>query len=590
MSAATPLSNRNKAEIASACERLVHPRIVDGGERQRQQRLLAVVLLGPFLLAAAAAQVSAMVLGTSSTVALVCGILCIGWLMALLVASTGKRNVAGPLALAFGALMLGGVVAAAGGLASPLTVMFVALPIEAVWVGRTRRSIMAGLAAAVGAALLTFGLADILVTGVGQPAASAWLWLAPLVYGASLWSRIGGVIPVADADEPNYIFPQLERVIGAVILRADEAGDIVSASEQAHDLFGLPGDVLLGKGLLDRIHIGDRVSYLSALADLRRGAARRTVSLRLRTAAPASGPAIYARFSAELVGDGPTRSVTMILRDDADHAALEAALSEQTDRAQQSELMRTRMLASVSHELRTPLNAILGFSDGLANEMFGSFRDERQREYVRLIHDAGGHLLSVVNALLDLSRVQSGALEPQPECFNFQDAVHLSASMVEEQARARDVALDTMVGDGVGEVCCDRRMVQQILINLLSNAVKFTPCGGKVAITARRCGERLDFEIADTGIGMSQDDLARIGTPFMQVESDYTRQFDGAGLGLSLVKALVDLQRGGMSVESAPGAGTRVLISLPLIAPVAGAITKDDDTSEFKDDAFLKTA
>src|SRR5690606_24203060 len=104
------------------------------------------------------------------------------------------------------------------------------------------------------------------------------------------------------------------------------------------------------------------------------------------------------------------------------------------------------------------------------------------------------------------------------------------------------------------------------------------------------CGERLDFEIADTGIGMSQDDLARIGTPFMQVESDYTRQFDGAGLGLSLVKALVDLQRGGMSVESAPGAGTRVLISLPLIAPVAGAITKDDDTSEFKDDAFLKTA
>src|SRR5690606_30572090 len=235
-----------------------------------------------------------------------------------------------------------------------------------------------------------------------------------------------------------------------------------------------------------------------------------------------------------------------------------------------------RFMAAVSHELRTPLNAILGFSDVLSHEMFGSFRDKRQLEYVRLIHDAGSHLLAVVNAILDVSKIESGTYEIRPEAFRFEDAVKLSLSMTAQQASDRDVSVTLDMPTDIGEVYCDRRAVQQVLINLLSNAVKFTPEGGAVTVTAERVGEKLQFHASDTGIGIASEDLKRIGKPFMQVQNDYTRQFDGTGLGLALVKGLVGLQGGGMTIESAPGAGTCVSITLPVAEPEQEATSEAD--------------
>jgi cell cycle sensor histidine kinase DivJ len=188
---------------------------------------------------------------------------------------------------------------------------------------------------------------------------------------------------------------------------------------------------------------------------------------------------------------------------------------------------------------------------------------------VQLIREAGGHLLSVVNSILEVSKIESGSYEICPEPFPFREAVELSLSMTRQQAEAKSIALSSDVPDTLGEVCYDRRAMQQILINLLANAVKFTPRGGSVSVAARRKDGRFELEVSDTGIGMSREDLQRIGQPFMQVQNDYTRQFEGTGLGLALVKGLVALQGGTMAIESAPGAGTCVRISLPAAVPEA---------------------
>jgi cell cycle sensor histidine kinase DivJ len=155
--------------------------------------------------------------------------------------------------------------------------------------------------------------------------------------------------------------------------------------------------------------------------------------------------------------------------------------------------------------------------------------------------------------------------------------------MMAHQASTKPVSLRVALAPGVGEVCADRRAVQQILINLLSNAVKFTPAGGSVVMGAKRTGKQLRFWVSDTGIGISPDDLKRLGRPFTQIQNDYTRQFEGAGLGLSLVKGLVALHDGTMAIESAPGDGTTVTITVPIAGPnsVAAPADGDDAASDY---------
>ncbi|TIM20055.1 MAG: HAMP domain-containing histidine kinase, partial [Mesorhizobium sp.] len=218
-------------------------------------------------------------------------------------------------------------------------------------------------------------------------------------------------------------------------------------------------------------------------------------------------------------------------------------------------------------ELRTPLNAIIGFSDMLLHEMFGTFKDPRQKEYVGLVKESGQHLLAVVTSILDVSRIEAGAYATEPEPFRFVEAVEMCQSMMRLQAEAKNIDLQAQIAPDAGEINADRRAVQQVLINLVSNAIKFTPDGGDVVVGAKRIGSRLHFWVRDTGIGIAEEDFANLGKPFMQIQNDYTRRFEGTGLGLSLVKGLVALHEGTMSIESMPGEGTTVTISLPVDGP-----------------------
>nr|WP_245432500.1 HAMP domain-containing sensor histidine kinase [Mesorhizobium loti] len=533
--------------------------------RRMQRRFIGLMLAAPFLAASMAVVLVTARLGAAVTVATIFAVFGLSWFMALLVAATGRLMPSAGAALGIASIGLASLIAAGGGLASPLLVLALVLPVESFFVGGRRRALGIGVVAALAAVVLQFALAPLL------PAASpaAWHWLFPVVWGLTLLPRARGLALTSHETVQEQV--RLEDVIDAVVLRMGQNGEVLDASSQSRTLLRLAPELLSGTGLFDRVHLADRVPYLSALADMREGARLRRVELRIRLPRGdvTDVGANHRPFLLELMQAGD--DTVALLRANDETVDLKEALDTARESAAGADVAKGRFLAAVSHELRTPLNAIIGFSDMLLNEIFGGFKNPRQKEYVELVRDSGQHLLAVVTSILDVSRIESGAYSAQPEPFRFVDAVEMCQSMMRIQAETKHIKLTTQIPADAGEINADRRAIQQILINLTSNAIKFTPDGGAVSIGARRVGSRLHFWVSDTGIGIAEADLCNLGKPFMQIQNDYTRRFEGTGLGLSLVKGLVSLHEGTMSIESAPGEGTKVTISLPVDGPKGGA-------------------
>jgi cell cycle sensor histidine kinase DivJ len=217
----------------------------------------------------------------------------------------------------------------------------------------------------------------------------------------------------------------------------------------------------------------------------------------------------------------------------------------------------------MSHELRTPLNAIIGFSEMLTNDSL-NLDAARRTEYAKLINESGCHLLSVVNGILDMSKMETGNFEVVPEPFIPAPAIVSCCDLLALKARDAGVDILTRVPSDLPEIVADRRALNQILINLVSNAIKFTPRGGKVTVSGQRDGDRLTVSVEDTGVGIGEADLQRVGEAFFQARASYDRRHDGSGLGLSIVKGLVRLHNGDMDIRSRLGEGTRVTVRLPL--------------------------
>ncbi|MCR4265333.1 HAMP domain-containing sensor histidine kinase [Nitratireductor sp. ZSWI3] len=574
----------------------MHPSVTETGERLRQLRLVGVLFAAPFLVGSAAIQLLSGLLGLGGTLAVVSAGFGLFWMLAALVLTTGRRMVAEALGLVLAGTAIALLISVAGGAASPLTVLVGALAIETFFVARSRRAVLAGTLAAA-AALVAGGVlaAGSSISAIAS-APSAAQWIAPLLYGITLAVRVSRLWLREEASAPERSDDFIEEHMDALVLHLTRSGDVISASPQAARLLNVRSDILLGTGFFERLHVADRVTYLCALSAPSTEAHQRRVSVRLRMPLEDGGARApgYRRFGIEFLAGRMADTVIAIVRDENDKAELEAQIVTARETARAARLESERLMAAVSHELRTPLNAILGFSDTLLTEIFGRFSDERQRDYVRLIHQAGGHLLSVVNATLEVSKVESGTYVLHPEAFSFAEAVEASLALTAAQAEERSIAIKAKIGDDVGVVFCDRRVVQQVLINLLSNAVKFTPSGGKIVIAAERAGDRIDFSVSDTGVGIAAEDLQRIGQPFMQIRNEATRHVEGTGLGLALVKGLVGLQGGGLTIDSAPGEGTRVSVSLP----VTGSVKKGETSratvpaidEEWHDEDYRKTA
>nr|WP_233243191.1 MULTISPECIES: HAMP domain-containing sensor histidine kinase [unclassified Caulobacter] len=265
------------------------------------------------------------------------------------------------------------------------------------------------------------------------------------------------------------------------------------------------------------------------------------------------------------------RLLVGLLRDVTIERNREAALDRARSDAEALAAGRARFLANMSHELRTPLNAIMGFSDIMRTRMFGPLTD-RYGEYAELIHESGGHLLDLINDVLDMSKIEAERFELSRGVFDAREAVQAAMRLLRVQADGAGVQLRGVLPPGDLEVDADRRALKQIVLNLISNALKFTPRGGQVTVTADGYDGVLEIVVADTGVGISPEDLERLGRPYEQA-GGVDQRARGTGLGLSLVRAFAKLHGGEMHIESRLGAGTSVSVRLPvLLTPARGPV------------------
>jgi signal transduction histidine kinase len=240
-----------------------------------------------------------------------------------------------------------------------------------------------------------------------------------------------------------------------------------------------------------------------------------------------------------------------------------AELDVARHQAEGAQRARGRFIANMSHELRTPLNAIIGFAEIFRGELFGPLGNPRYQEFAADIHGSGEHLLGIVNSILDLAKIDSGKLALADDSVDVRDLLEFSGRQVAEAARSGGIELVVRPPAEGAAVRGDPIRLRQVLLNLLSNAVKFTSPGGHVVLSAEEAGDLFVLRVADTGIGMKEDDIEKVMQPFYQVDNDLTRRAQGTGLGLPLTKSLIELQGGRMTIESRPGEGTIVSVYMP---------------------------
>jgi cell cycle sensor histidine kinase DivJ len=256
--------------------------------------------------------------------------------------------------------------------------------------------------------------------------------------------------------------------------------------------------------------------------------------------------------------------VIAVTRDISEQRRREEDLDEARRKAEEADRSKGRLLAAVAGELRPPLSAIVGFSDILAatEDVPGAEKGKR-RGYAASIGASGRRLLDLAGALDDLAAIGTGAVELAPEPLDAAALVHGCCDVMEPRAERAGVALARSVAAGLPALVADRRACRQILVNLIANAIEFTPRGGRATVEVGRDEERIVLTVSDTGVGVPRSDLPRLGEPFFRAAEPGEGR-DGVGLGLSVVRGLVGLHRGAMAVESAPGAGTTVVVSLPI--------------------------
>jgi cell cycle sensor histidine kinase DivJ len=366
-------------------------------------------------------------------------------------------------------------------------------------------------------------------------------------------------------EEGRYVW--LARNMTDVITCHGRNGAVLFASPIAQSMFGVQVTDLLGQGLFDRVHVADRPAFLKALADCAGSGEHRSVEFRVRCGRgerPSTFIWIEMRCALEQRSKSRNkREVVAVMRDitqrkEEEHAVVEACAS-----AERANAAKGRFLAMMSHELRTPLNAIIGFSEMLTKEDSLRIDAKRRADYAQLINESGHHLLSVVNGILDMSKLETGNFEITPEPFALEEVVDDCRGLLALKAKEAGIEIITRIPEDLGDIIADKRSLSQVMINLISNAIKFTGRGGKVQIGAERDAERIMVTVEDNGVGIDPEELPRVGDPFFQARSSSDRRYDGTGLGLSIVKGLLALHGGELEIESRLGVGTRVMVRLP---------------------------
>jgi cell cycle sensor histidine kinase DivJ len=484
-------------------------------------------------------------------------------------------------------LFVAGAVVAFGGAPSLAALAFLVIPLDAFLCGSKRAILAAGALALIGVPLMMLFQAEGLITGTGTVLITASTVAAAYGFGHALAhvaldrrfkTLLAAALRSGEAKEGAAL-----QAIDDLVTWHDRNGSVMRANAAAGKLVGVPAALLQGRGLFSRIHVADRPAYLKAISDaavstepvvvefrLQTGEAPETFGERQgmasRVGAPSALETIWVEMRAHRLPSGSEGCVVVaVTRDITDHKQHAEELEALRRQAELAGEGRAQLLATVSHELRTPLNAIIGYSEVLMGRGAPVSVDQRQ-DYAEIIHQSGQHMLGVVTTLLDLSTIEAGRYDLHLESIDVADLVSEGCRLVSLSAHRAGVALAQDVAPGLPELRADRRACRQILLNLLSNAVKFTPEGGLVTVQARRDGDRLALTVCDTGVGVCETELPRLGNPFYRAPSARSRQEKGTGLGLSVVRGLVGLHQGRISLSSAPGDGMSVSVSLPFDA------------------------
>jgi signal transduction histidine kinase len=352
--------------------------------------------------------------------------------------------------------------------------------------------------------------------------------------------------------------------IGEGLSVFDNRGRLIARNFRFCELLELPADLAVGTPLreilrwqADRGFFGD-VDPQAEVARRLEQFFRDVPAVRERVTP--SGRTLQIRRSAM-----PDGAVVSVYSDVTELRAGERKLLQARSQAELANHSKSEFLANMSHELRTPLNAIIGFTEIISQELFGPVANEKYLEYIKDVHASSLHLLSIINDVLDMSKIEAGKLDLQKEAVTLQNVIADVIRIVHERAASRAITLSSRSADEPVAIWADERALKQIFLNLLSNAIKFSREGGEVHIRVR--AEQADFaviEVEDHGIGMDQDELERAMQPFGQAKPTTTRNFGGTGLGLPITKGLVEAHDGTLTISSRAGEGTTVRVALPM--------------------------
>jgi PAS domain S-box-containing protein len=393
-------------------------------------------------------------------------------------------------------------------------------------------------------------------------------------------------------DQQFYTRSLIESNIDALMM-TDPQGIISDVNQQMMALTGRTRDELIGAPCKNFF-----TDPVRADAAIQRVLTENKVSNYELTVRSQNGEETVVSYNAATFHDRDRnlRGVFAAARDVTERKRFEHTLEDKNIELERANRMKSEFLATMSHELRTPLNAIIGFSEALKDGLMGD-TSELQHEYIDDIFTSGQHLLSLINDILDLSKVEAGMMALELEAVDLNSLLSNSLTIVREKAAAQNIVLALEIGDGLGMPQLDMRKTKQIVYNLLSNAVKFSANGGPVTLRARRvprsavgvlagawpvhsfplAGEEyndfLEICVSDSGIGISQENMAKLFQAFSQIDSSLARKFEGTGLGLAMVRQLAELQGGAVAVASSEGEGSRFAAWLPLCTPAQGALT-----------------
>ncbi len=390
-------------------------------------------------------------------------------------------------------------------------------------------------------------------------------WRRLLISAAALSGTIWGLLPVLI----QPFAPIEHQMFLGVVLAGMCAGALAALGYVRASFYAFVLPALLPFAIVMLIGEGTTRTALGLLALLFLG----SMSSIARTLAQV----VIGAFRLQHANAALVRRLT-IARDEATAAAeakgaLIVRLEESRREAESANQAKSTFLAIMSHELRTPLNAIIGFADVIRTEALGPIENARYREYISDIRDSGAHLLELINKILDLSKIEAGKFDLMPERLSCEPLIRSVLRLFREQATSAGVALELSVDPSTASIRADERSLRQVLINLVSNALKFAPKGTAIAISVTGSLKGTEIAVSDRGAGIAPADIEKAIQPFSQLGDPMTRRHEGTGLGLALVKALVELHGGSLAIESTPGSGTIVR----LLFPDRGAAPESED-------------